>query len=207
MTSLTQRTGDVIVTTSLRASPDPDATLIEQSCDQPERFAAIFDRYFGEIHSFLSRRIGINAADDLAAEVFLAAFAARARYDTTRSSARPWLYGIATNLVGSHRRRERRFLAALGRADTDAILHHDEERLTERISAAAAGPALRSALAGLASGDRDVLLLIALADLGYQEVAEALGIPYGTVCSRLNRVRRQLREILGGVNPASDRQE
>jgi RNA polymerase sigma factor (sigma-70 family) len=56
----------------------------------------------------------------------------------------------------------------------------------------------------LSRGDRDVLLLVVLADLGYQEVAEALGIPYGTVCSRLNRARRQLRESLGGVNPAGN---
>lgn len=191
-------------TTGLRGSPDADAAVIEQSCNQPERFAIIFGRYFSEIHGYLARRVGIQAADDLAAEVFLAAFAKRKRYDVTRPSARPWLYGIATKLVGSHRRRERRFLAALARTDAAAITPHDEERLADRISASAIRPALTSALAALTRQDRDVLLLIALADLGYQEVAEALGIPYGTVCSRLNRARRQVRAILGGVNPASD---
>jgi RNA polymerase sigma factor (sigma-70 family) len=60
---------------------------------------------------------------------------------------------------------------------------------------------LAAALARLPSGDRDVLLLVALADLTYEEVASALGLKYGTVASRLNRARRKLREALGGVNP------
>jgi RNA polymerase sigma factor (sigma-70 family) len=76
-----------------------------------------------------------------------------------------------------------------------------EERLIDRVSAAPARPTLTAALMALPRDDRDVLLLIALADMDYAEVAEALAIPYGTVCSRLNRVRRTLRESLGGVNP------
>jgi RNA polymerase sigma factor (sigma-70 family) len=69
------------------------------------------------------------------------------------------------------------------------------------------GPALAAALAALEAGDRDVLLLVALADLGNREVAQALGIPYGTVGSRLNRARKRLREALGGANPAADQAE
>ena len=64
-----------------------------------------------------------------------------------------------------------------------------------------------AAIAALAAGDRDVLLLVALADLDYAGVAQALGIPYGTVSSRLNRARRQLRASLGGSNPASEYDE
>ncbi|MEV4094610.1 sigma factor-like helix-turn-helix DNA-binding protein [Streptosporangium saharense] len=59
-------------------------------------------------------------------------------------------------------------------------------------------------LAGLAKRDRDVVLLLALGGLAHAEVAEALGIPYGTVASRLNRARRQLRKALGGVNPLEE---
>lgn len=195
------------VTTSSLGSPDADAALIEQSWNKPEQFAVIFDRYFSKIHSYLTRRVGAGAADDLAAEVFVAAFARRKRYDIARDCARPWLYGIATNLVASHRRQERRFYAALARTGPSAIADHDEEWLTDRVSASAIRPTLTAALAELAPRDRDVLLLVALADLGYQEVAESLGIPYGTVCSRLNRARAQIREILGGVNPAGSAQE
>jgi DNA-directed RNA polymerase specialized sigma24 family protein len=91
----------VLVSSNHVSSPDGDARVIELSWDEPERFAAIFDRYFGKIHRYLARRVGVRAADDLAGEVFLAAFAQRKRYDITRGTAGPWLYGIATNLVGS----------------------------------------------------------------------------------------------------------
>jgi RNA polymerase sigma factor (sigma-70 family) len=78
----------------------------------------------------------------------------------------------------------------------------DEDLVSERVSAAATGPALAAALAGLGSGDRDVLLLVAIAGLDNQEVAQSLGIPHGTVRSRLSRARTRLREALGGTNPA-----
>ena len=144
----------------------------------------------------------MRIADDLAAEVFTIAFAQRQRYDLARECARPWLYGIATNLAGTYRRQEQRRYRALARADAQAVAPSDEDLITERVSAAAAGQALAAALAGLGSGDRDVLLLVAIAGLDNQEVAQSLGIPYGTVRSRLSRARARLRESLGGTNPA-----
>jgi RNA polymerase sigma factor (sigma-70 family) len=78
----------------------------------------------------------------------------------------------------------------------------DDDAVAERVSAAAAGPALAAALAGLGRGERDVLLLVAIAGLDQQEVAQSLGIPSGTVRSRLSRARMRLREALGGTNPA-----
>ena len=86
--------------------PAGDAATIKRSWDGPERFAAIFARYFAEVHRYLAGRVGPAEADDLAAEVFSVAFAQRHRYDLGRPCARPWLYGIATNLIASHRRRE-----------------------------------------------------------------------------------------------------
>ena len=99
------------------SSPESDAAVIGQSWVQPGRFAAIFGRYFREIHRYLARRAGEKVADDLAGVVFLAAFAQRARYDLSRESAGPWLYGIAANLAGSHRRQEARYFRALARTD------------------------------------------------------------------------------------------
>ncbi len=187
------------------SEPESDATIIVASQHEPERFAVIFDRHFQEIHRYLARRAGEKAADDLAGEVFLAAFAQRQRYDAARESARPWLYGIATNLAGAQRRREARYFRALARADAQPVWQGDEDLVADRVSASAVRPALAAALAALAPGDRDVLLLIALAGLGYPEVAQALGIPYGTVASRLSRARRQLRAALGGSNPVAER--
>lgn len=66
-----------------------DAVIIEQSRREPERFAAIFDRYYPEIHGYAARRLGQGLADDVAAETFLIAFDKRAGYDVSRANARP----------------------------------------------------------------------------------------------------------------------
>jgi RNA polymerase sigma factor (sigma-70 family) len=192
----------VIMTTDAVGSQEADAAVIQLSWEEPAHFAAIFDRYFARIHLYLARRVGALAADDLAGEVFLAAFEQRRRYDVTRDEAAPWLYGIATNMVGTHHRQERRHYAALARARGGPAWQDDEALVTDRLAATAAGPALAAAIGRLSRGDRDVLLLVALADLGYKEVAQALDIPYGTVGSRLNRARRQLQESLGDLSPA-----
>src|SRR4051812_40387912 len=85
-----------------------DAAVIAASRAVPERFAAIFDRHAAHIHRYLSRRLGGDAVDDLVAETFLIAFRGRERYDPGWRGARPWLYGIATNLISRYRRDEAR---------------------------------------------------------------------------------------------------
>ncbi|TYB51833.1 RNA polymerase sigma factor [Nonomuraea sp. PA05] len=181
---------------------DTDAQVIEASRRDPDRFGAVFDRYFAAIHRFVHLRLGESAADDLAAETFLRAFRSRDRFDLTCRSARPWLYGIAANLVAEHHRAEARRYRALARsAGTVEIASHDE-RVVQRVSAAVMQPRLAAGLARLSAGDRDVLLLVACAQLSYDEVAEALGIPQGTVGSRLNRARRKLRKIIGPAGEA-----
>lgn len=142
-------------------------------------------------------RLGEGAADDITADTFLVAFRSRARFDTGRESARPWLYGIAANLIGRHRRTEVRALRALARTGTDPVAESWTERADHRVSAQAAHSQLIGALAALSAGDRNVLLLIAWADLSYQEVADALSVPVGTVRSRLNRARRKVRRAMG----------
>ncbi|MFI6297615.1 RNA polymerase sigma factor [Nonomuraea sp. NPDC050790] len=179
-----------------------DAALIERSWRRPDVFAVLYDRYFDEIHRYLAGRLGTHIADDLAAETFLVAFRKRRTYDVARGAVRPWLYGIATKLLAQHRRSETRRLAAFQRAPADVPADDGpEDRVTTRVAAASAQGRLASALERLSHGDRDVLLLIALADLSYEEVAQVLDIPFGTVGSRLNRARRKLRAALGGTNP------
>ncbi|MDF2707940.1 MAG: polymerase subunit sigma-70 [Nonomuraea muscovyensis] len=179
-----------------------DAALIERSWHDPESFAVLYDRYFGEIHRYVAARLGTHLADDLAAETFLVAFRKRRTFDPARGAVRPWLYGIATNLVADHRRRETRGLEALQRAPAGEVTDGGhEERVTARVTAASVQGRLAAAIRRLSPGDRDVLFLVVLAELSYEEVAQTLGIPFGTVGSRLNRVRRKLRRGLGGVNP------
>jgi RNA polymerase sigma-70 factor (ECF subfamily) len=94
-------------------------------------------------------------------------------------------------------------LQAFARTGADPVADSYGDRIDSRVSASAAGPHLAAALAALAARDRDVLLLIAWADLSYDQVASALEIPVGTVRSRLNRARRKVREALGGQDPTS----
>src|SRR5579862_9535181 len=77
-------------------SPDrlDDAALIRRSGQEPEAFAALYDRHAAPIYRFAARRLGPDAAEDILAETFLAAFRRRETYDLTRADARPWLYGI-----------------------------------------------------------------------------------------------------------------
>ncbi|MGY0487253.1 RNA polymerase sigma factor [Streptomyces sp. WG-D5] len=178
------------------SGPDGDALAIARSLEQPELFARLYDRYAPDIHRYAARRLGADAADDITAETFLTAFRVRGRYDTTRPSARPWLYGIAAHLIGKQRRKELRGLRALARTGHDPVAAGWVEDTADRVAARAP---LADALASLSAADRHVLLLVAWADLTYQEVAEALGIPVGTVRSRLNRARRKVRAALGAA--------
>jgi RNA polymerase sigma factor (sigma-70 family) len=181
---------------------DSDAAIIGRSLREPECFAAVFDRYYPQIHGFAARRLGQGLADDVAAETFLIAFAARGRYDGSRADARPWLYGIASNLVARHHRAEQRRYRAMARTGTDEISEGYADQVAGRLDAQARRAPLAAALAGVADGDRDVLLLVAWAGLTSQEAGQALGIPAGTARSRLHRARKQIRAALGQADPA-----
>ncbi|MEU8823761.1 RNA polymerase sigma factor [Streptomyces sp. NPDC048636] len=189
-------------------SQDTDASLIERSRDEPEAFAVLFDRHAEAVHRYAARRLGAEAADDLMAETFTTAFQRRHGYDLARDDARPWLFGIATNLISRHRRAEARRFRALAGLPVPA--EHEEavaDRVAARVSAQGVRRELAAAVARLSARHRDVLLLVAWADLGYEEAALALGVPVGTVRSRLHRARSRLREALGGSDPSALRED
>jgi RNA polymerase sigma factor (sigma-70 family) len=171
-----------------------DGKLFERSVAEPELFTLVFDRYYRVVYGYLSRRVGRTVADDLAAETFIRAFERRAAYDTAAARALPWLLGIALNLLAHHRRSEARQFRALAASGTreprddveDAAAHVDPE--TRR--------RLVAGLEQLDDYDREALLLYAWGELRYQEIADVLRIPVGTVRSRLNRARRKLRDAL-----------
>ncbi len=177
---------------------ETDAAVISRSRHEPEAFALLYDRHAAAIYRYVARRLGDAPADDVVAECFLAAFARRDRYDPGRADARPWLYGIAARVIGKHRRTEVRLLRALARTGVDPVAESHADLVDSRVTAAAQQRQLSAALAGLAATDREVLLLIAWADLSYAEVAEALAIPVGTVRSRLSRARKKTRAALAG---------
>ncbi|WP_290060029.1 RNA polymerase sigma factor [Amycolatopsis solani] len=154
-----------------------------------DRFTEVHDRHFAAIHRYVAGRLGAQAAEDVAAETFLVAYDRREKFDPTRGDVGAWLFGIATNLVSRHRRKEARHYRALARIEVPRPVEGHENRVVM-------SGQLAKALSRLSSGERDVLLLVALADLGYAEVAQALGISPGTVGSRLTRARKKLAPVL-----------
>jgi len=188
-------------------SPPSDAAVISESLIDPERFGPLYDRYAPMLFRFAARRLGPTTAEDAVAETFLAAFRHRARYDLTRTDARPWLFGILTNEIAARRRAEASRLRLLAGLEPEPHQAGPEDRVSDAVTAQAAGQGLAMALAQLREGDRDVLLLIAWADLSYLEVADALVIPVGTVRSRLNRARRLVRRALGDRDPLDIQEE
>jgi RNA polymerase sigma factor (sigma-70 family) len=207
-----QRTGLLGALVSLPAGSGPggeqagvagdDAAVLAESLARPERFGQLYDRHFPDIYRYIASRLGPGDADDVTAETFIDAFRRRGSFDPARGSVRPWLFGIATRLVAQHRRAEARRYRALARTPADPDPGGHDDRVAAVVSAQARrGPLLR-ALAALSEPDRDVLLLIALGGLSYEEVAAALSIPPGTVASRLSRARRKVRDALGALPSA-----
>ena len=173
---------------------DTDGTLIERSCrGRPDAFAEVVSRHEIAVHAFLARRAGAQAAADLLGEVWVRAFGGRGGYDPAYPDARPWLYGIARNVLRSHWRASRGAShvtaeSALAEAATDPW-----EAVTGRLDSAARLRVLAAAVRALPAAERDVLLLVAWEQLTPAQAAAVLGIPPGTARSRLHRARAVLR--------------
>lgn len=169
-----------------------DPTLIEP----------LFRAHFDAIFRYATCRVGRDAALDVASETFLQALRSIDRLEPGRDPA-PWLYGIATNVLRHYRRAEGRRTRAYAtfalrneRADGASESNH-----LENDSAAQ----LVDGLERLESGARETLLLFAWAELTYDEIASALGIPVGTVRSRIHRAREALRDVVRDAAPDNDR--
>ncbi len=174
-----------------------DARLIAASLSDPAAFAGIYDRHAAEMLGYVVRRVGVAEGEAVLGELFRVAFESRSRYDLGRTDARPWLYGIAANLVMKHYRSLGRRRAAvermLQRRESSPVPF--DERIADEAAAAQLWTLVAAAIDDMPERDREVLLLYAWQGLGYAEIAEALDIPVGTVRSRLNRVRATLREL------------
>jgi RNA polymerase sigma factor (sigma-70 family) len=159
--------------------------------------ASLFERYGSRLHRYCASRIGPSAAEDVVAETFLLAHQHRDRYDPADGPPVAWLFGIATNLLRRHRRREVRGFRALARTGIDPVIEDGlADRSAARVDATAQVRQVSAVLAGLPRRQREVLLLFAVAQLEYAEIAEALGIPVGTVRSALHRARSKVRTAL-----------
>jgi RNA polymerase sigma-70 factor (ECF subfamily) len=177
-----------------------DADCLALSLTEPKAFELIFHRHFAAVHSYLHRRAGRGLADELAAETFALAFERRASF-RPGDSALPWLFGIATNLLHRCWRAERRQLRAYGRSGVDRSVDYEDEAAA-RVDGSTLHARLAAALAAMRPRQRDALLLYALADLSYEEIASALDVPVGTVRTWLHRARQVAQRELAAASEA-----
>lgn len=190
-----------------------DAEVIQASWGVPAQFGIIFERHHDAIFRFAARRVGRQDACDVTADVFVRAFRIRHRYDTLRSDCLPWLYGIASNVVGDRLRRMRRAETIFVAGERPAVTVEPYEDTDDRLVAGSTAGLLNDALGRLSKRDRTTLLLYALEDLTYSEISVALDIPIGTVGSRIARARRQIQEsipeleqIVGSMGETDDQE-
>lgn len=162
-----------------------------------EAMSEIFHAHLDAIYNYCYRRTGSwSAAEDLSSAVFLEVWRNRRRVVEVDGSALPWIYGVATNVCRNHHRSLRRHDVALTRMHlSDVSAPNESEDVLNRIEAERRATQALERLNQLPQADQDVFVFVCWEELSYAAAAEALGIPIGTVRSRLARVRRTLRLI------------
>jgi RNA polymerase sigma factor (sigma-70 family) len=159
-----------------------------------DTWVELYDRHARELHRYLALRVDTAIADDLVSEAFLIAWERRATFDPARAGVKAWLFGIGTNLMRQHVRSEGRRLRAWARDHgRRAVADHVDDRTASVVDAKSLMVDLSEALAELRPEERDVLLMVAWADLSAAEVAEVTETPVATVRTRLFRARAKLR--------------
>lgn len=159
-------------------------------------FGVFFDRYSRDVYNFVFRRTASwDVAEEMTAAVFLEAWRRRRDVVPERATMRPWLLGVAVNLLRNRARSARR------RGLAEASLPVESERdfaddLAGRMDDEVLMRRTLTVFERLPDADRDVLGLAAWEGLSYEEISEALGIPVGTVRSRIHRARKHLMELL-----------
>ena len=157
----------------------------------------VFNAHLDAIYNYCYRRTGSwSAAEDLSSTVFLEVWRHHRRVVEVDGSVLPWIYGVATNVCRNHHRSLRRLGVALTRVHlTEVPAASGSEDVIDRLDAERRATRALEQLDQLPQADQDVFVLVCWEELSYAAAAEALGIPIGTVRSRLARVRRILRLI------------
>jgi RNA polymerase sigma factor (sigma-70 family) len=182
---------------------------VDGTTDEPARrlrtgladaeFEALYRTSVGRIYGYVARRVGPALAEDLTAQTFAEAWAGRHRYDAAQGAAIGWVFGIATNLLRHHRRKEETQLRAFARRGVDPFESFDETEVVDRVMVGEGWRRVAAVLADLSEEDRNILTLAGWARLSYDDIALALDMPVGTVKSRLSRARTQLARRLASA--------
>jgi len=174
----------------------PAAVLGDQ-----EAFGRVFDRHADLVYRFVRRRTGDGGlTEDVTAQVFLEAWRQRSKVHLLNGSLRSWLLGVAGNLVRRHWRSLERGNRAIGRLPVPALVGNHADDVVEHLEGELRFAELRVRMESLPRSQLEVLLLWAWEELSYEEIAEAVGIPVGTVRSRLSRARAHLGRLGGTEN-------
>jgi RNA polymerase sigma-70 factor (ECF subfamily) len=162
----------------------------------PRAFEVLFDRYADFIYNFAFRRTGSwDAAEEIVSMVFLEAWRQRLHVTTHDGSIRPWLIGVAFNLIRRHwRNAERRRRASLRLVGYEQVDADHAVAVSDRLWAEEQMRQILTALDDLPGDQREVVELWAWEELSYSEIAAVLEIPVGTVRSRLHRARERLQQ-------------
>lgn len=160
-----------------------------------QAFAALFGHFGPRVKSYLLR-LGAEAvtAEDLAQETMLAVWRKAAQFDPAKADASTWIFIIARNLRIDALRRERR--PEIGEPDP-LLVPAPLPAADEMIDAARLGARLRASLEALPAPEAEVVRLSFFADKTHREIERELGIPLGTVKSRLRLALRRIRAVLG----------
>ncbi|MFI6500192.1 RNA polymerase sigma factor [Nonomuraea typhae] len=171
-----------------------------------QAFAELFDEFAKAVYNHAYRLTGDwSAAEDVVSLTFLEAWRLRERIEPDGGSLRPWLLGVATNVTRNMRRAARRHQEAMARMPRADPVPDFADELIGRVADAQRLADVRAAFARLRRHEQDVLSLCAGAGLDYAEAAEALGIPVGTVRSRLSRARKKLELAAAARQVRGDR--
>jgi RNA polymerase sigma factor (sigma-70 family) len=184
----------------------PDSVLwTRSSAGDADAFGLLFERHARVIYNYCFRRIGDwAAAEDLLSIVFLEAWRRRQK-ELPADKVLPWLLGIATNVVRNRRRSERRFKEALRRVPEPEAEQAFSDVVDARVDDESQMQRVLALFAALPRREQDVFALCAWSDVSYEDAALALGIPVGTVRSRLSRSRQRLRELAPSIGHEESR--
>ena len=163
----------------------------------PEAFGALFDDCAAAVYNHAFRLTGDwSAAEEVVSLTFLEAWRLRAKLDPEGGSLRPWVHGICVNVARNIRRADRRHRAAMSRLVPPPALADFADEVAGRLDDAARIAEARKAIGTLNRAEREVIELCVWSGLDYAMAAEALGVPVGTVRSRLSRARKKLERLI-----------
>ena len=182
-------------------STDDDKLIEECLAGRTDAFGRLVVRYQDRLYNTLVHVLGSREeALDTAQEAFVHAFQ---KLDTFRgqSAFYSWLFRIAMNAAISRKRKERRTTASIDAAREQSGIEpvdaHASAEPSHALDVSEKQALVKQALARLPDDYRQVLVLKEMEGLMYEEIAEVIGCPIGTVRSRIHRARQELREVLG----------